>query len=46
MANDPDCFSVKVQTALDDPTHPALVYDRERSFFLEVPPEQNRSPCA
>lgn len=33
-------FIVKVQTALDDPSHPALIYDRERNFFLEVPPEQ------
>jgi len=40
VANDPDCLVVKVQTALNDPTHAALIYDRERSFFLEVPPGQ------
>ncbi len=30
---------VKVQTALNDPTLPALIYDQGRSFMLQVPAE-------
>lgn len=31
---------VKVQTALNDPTHPALVYDRGRALQRHVPVDQ------
>lgn len=31
---------VKVQMAMNDPTHPALIYDRGQAFRRLVPPEQ------
>jgi hypothetical protein len=31
---------VKIQTALSDPTHPSLVYDRDRTFMFHVPEAQ------
>ena len=31
---------VKIQAALNDPTLPSLVYDRERTFMFEAPEAQ------